>query len=246
VKSTLGPTWDSSSVLQGRTWLFGTRDPANNEEVIHSICSALALNPVRFLKLHGKRTKNPDLFTGDWEKRRLRYISRSAELSVIRYAYAVTGRSQASHDTLGIMTAMARDFDADAHTTAELLNTYRLALENDYKALNFDIMALHTACRTLLEKIRNICMDRARSDYAAEGYSNDDGMKLVVAGILRDLLEGCVRKSPKMLLYAVQEMQNVIAEKGEEGLAKARGGDLTGEEVTDEGLTSEGLPGEGA
>jgi hypothetical protein len=53
------------------------------------------------------------------EVRKLRYMARSAELSVTRHAYAVMGQSAAGRDTLAMMSTMARESDNETNTVME-------------------------------------------------------------------------------------------------------------------------------
>jgi hypothetical protein len=158
----------------------------------------------------------------EYEIRRLRYMARSAELSVSRDVYAVTELSIAGRDTLAMMSAMAREVDLEADTIMQQLKAYELALEKDEEALNFDIMALHTKFLTLVKDIRAMCCAKAPQNYPVTLYGKDCGLNLIVVEVLRDLFEGCARKDERMMPHAVRLMRDVITKKGGDCVTKAR------------------------
>lgn len=214
-------TWVNMDWLierQGSEWVFGRERPKLLADYIQSICAASGLNPSTFEQGRAGTSESRGAF------RPLRFLTRYLELGVKREideAGKIIGESRKSRDMLAKMRVMANECDGSTAST-ETLTPWRLALEQDEVAFNFNILGLHMKCSRLLRQIWDAYLKSAPKDYPDEIYDKPANLNLIAVELLRDLT-GCKRQNKRMFLTATELMSDVIEPDSEQGFKQATG-----------------------
>ena len=201
---------------QGSEWIFGGKRPKLPSDCVEAICVALGLDRSTFKQDRVEASESRGAV------RRLHFLTRYLEPDVKREidgAGKVVGETRTSHDMLAKMRAMASEYDGSTAST-ETLTSFRLALEQDEVAFNFNVLGLHMKCLRLLRQIRDVCLERAPKDYPADIYDKPANLNLIAVELLRDL-NGCERRNKRMVLRATGLMSDLIEPDGEQGFKQA-------------------------
>jgi hypothetical protein len=211
---------------QGSEWIFVGKRPQRATEFGQKLRLARGTPVHTLTKTHNARKAGgpPRHIVG--RIRRLEYHARYSVHMVDkepRYKNPL-GPSKCSGDILMMVETLVKDHVGTGATTGlssiDKLNMFKLVIDKDEDAFNFDILDLYLRCIRLLQRIHAHALAHAPHDYPVPEFKPGLYMNTVIMELMYEL-GGAPRHNDSIWPTAVAMLRKVIEEEGDATLKKA-------------------------